>query len=471
MAITTEFMAAWCRKLLGADPKAPRLTLEQYVAGIPRMECLGKLPRGTAVLVRGDVDAKPGPKVGDGDIRLRSMKETLEFGRQRGWKQVIFGHVGREPEKSLSKVAARLGEILGCQVGFVEDWLDPATVTIKDDAAKTIAESPPGSVVMLQNTRKYDVERILWKARPADADKLAERLARLANQFAEKIAKVYVHEAFSAGSLDASSVVVPAAMEKVTLGKYEAEQFEEHLKECLNAQMVIFSGLKIDKLDDLQAMIDRGKIRKVIAAGSLAAGLKKAAAELEGKQFDLGLSEDPSHKEKPYYIPRDRVEQAKKMLAEGRGKGIEFVMPTDFVLQDGKVSAAIGPGNQQFDVGPASSALYEKTVGDFIAAHKSDRPAAVVFHNGVFGMFEDPRFEEGTRKFVAQLRRMTDAGIKVYVGGGEGGTALEKYGQPDWVTYCFTAGGTVLNALGSEPVPYLVALKMAAEKMGPKPHR
>jgi phosphoglycerate kinase len=31
------------------------------------------------------------------------------------------------------------------------------------------------------------------------------------------------------------------------------------------------------------------------------------------------------------------------------------------------------------------------------------------------------------------------------------------------VTYCFTAGGTVLNALGSEPVPYLVALRQAAE--------
>jgi phosphoglycerate kinase len=86
-------------------------------------------------------------------------------------------------------------------------------------------------------------------------------------------------------------------------------------------------------------------------------------------------------------------------------------------------------------------------------------------------MFEDPRFEDGTRKFIAQLKRMTDAGILVYVGGGEGGAALEKYGQENWVTYCFTAGGTVLNALGSEPVPYLVALEMAAEKMGPKRHK
>ena len=110
-------------------------------------------------------------------------------------------------------------------------------------------------------------------------------------------------------------------MEKVALGKYEAEQFDGHLKECLNAQMVIFSGLKIDKLDDLQAMIDRGKIRKVIAAGSLAAGLKKAAMEIEGKPFDLGLSQDPAHKDKPYYIPQERIEQAKRMLTEGRAEG------------------------------------------------------------------------------------------------------------------------------------------------------
>ena len=463
MAITTEMMAAWCRKLLGADPSAPRLTLEEYLKSIPRLDALANLPSGTPVLVRGDTDAKPGPNVGDGDIRLRSMKDTIKFGQDRGWKQIIFGHVGREPEKSLAKVAARLGEILGCKVTFIEDWLDPATTTIKDDVAKTIADAAPGSVIMLQNTRKYDIERILWKAKPADIDKLADKLATLANEFAAKVAKVYVHEAFSAGSLDASSVVVPAAMDKVALGKYEAEQFDGHLRECMNAQMVIFSGLKIDKLDDLEAMIARGKIRKVIAAGSLAAALKKAACDLEGKPFDLGLSQDPAHKDKPYYIPQDRIEQAKKMITDGRTKGIEFILPVDFVLQDGQVSTTIGAGNQQFDVGPASSAQYEKVVSDFIAAHKNDSPAAVVFHNGVFGMFEDERFSVGTRKFVQQLRRMTDAGIKVYVGGGEGGTALEKYGSQSYVTYVFTAGGTVLNALGSEPVPYLVALNMAAD--------
>ena len=59
---------------------------------------------------------------------------------------------------------------------------------------------------------------------------------------------------------------------------------------------------------------------------------------------------------------------------------------------------------------------------------------------------------------------MKEAGVEVYVGGGEGGAALDKYGHESDVTHSFTAGGTVLNALGSEPVPYLVALAMASKR-------
>jgi phosphoglycerate kinase len=111
--------------------------------------------------------------------------------------------------------------------------------------------------------------------------------------------------------------------------------------------------------------------------------------------------------------------------------------------------------------------LFQRKIGEFIESVRPQLGSSsppVAFHNGVFGMFEDPRFEDGTRKFIGQLKRMKDAGVEVYVGGGEGGTALEKYGQPDWVTHCFTAGGTVLNALGSAPVPYLQALSMAAAR-------
>jgi phosphoglycerate kinase len=463
MAQTAASMELWLRRLLGIAPDAPKMSLREYLDGIPQLDQLADVPRGTVVLVRGDVDAKPGPKVGEGDIRLRSMEETLRFGRQRGWIQVIFGHIGRDPKGSLAKVRARFAEILGCEVGFIADWLDPATTAILDDAARTIKAAAPGSVIVLENTRKYEIETVLWKTKPDGIPAVAPKLARLAGEYAEKIGRVYVNEAFSAGSLDSSTTAVPAAMSRVALGKYVAGQFYGPLMDCLNAQLVVSSGLKIDKLDDLEAMINRGKIRWVFVAGSLACGLKKAAAELEGKDFSIGVAEDPAHGDKPYFIPRSRVEQAKKLIAEGRQKGIEFVMPVDFVLQDGRVSETIGPGDQQLDVGPATGDLFEQKIGEFLAAAKKAKEPAVAFHNGVFGKFEDPQFEAGTRRFTAQLKRMTQAGVKVYVGGGEGGKALEQYGQPDWVTHNFTAGGTVLNALGSEPVPYLVALWMAAQ--------
>jgi len=463
MNVTEQNMLSWCRTLLGASP-APYKTLGDYLAATPRLDSLASIPRGTAVLVRGDVDAKPGAKIGEGDQRLRSMVDTLKFGIERGWKQIVFGHIGRKPEGSLNKVAARLGELLGKSVPLVSDWWDDASLTVSPAAADKIRNSQPGDVLVLENTRCYEIERVLWEAEATDLPQLAPKLAKFANEVAAKIATVYVHEALSAGSLDSSSTVIPAAMDRVSLGTYEALEFDGPMQRCLRAQLVVFSGLKIDKLDDLEAMISRGTIRWVFTAGSLAMALKKAAAELDGKTFSLGVAEDPSHSEKPYYIPRERIEQARKMIEDGRRKSIQFVLPVDFILQDGRAAETIGPGDQQFDIGPKTSELFAQKVGEFIAAAKSSGEKPVAFHNGVFGMFEDPKFESGTKQFISQLKRMKDGGVEVYVGGGEGGAALDKYGQPDWVTHCFTAGGTVLNALGSNPVPYLLALSLAAKR-------
>lgn len=460
MPITTDKMTDWCETLLAGRDAAPEMELVDYLGAIPRLDSLSDLPSGTAVAIRGDVDAKPGDKIGEGDIRLRSMVETLKFGQQRGWKQVVFGHIGRKPEGSLDKVAARLGELLGCDVPLVTDWLDESSDTVADSVQQKIESAAPGSVLVLENTRRYDIERVLWKAEKSDLPQLVEKLTNFANSIAEKVAKVYIHEAFSAGSLDASSVVVPAAMDRVAMGQYEAGEFDGPMRKCLATDLVVFSGLKIDKLDDLEAMIGRGKIRHVFAAGSLAMALRKAIAQVDGHECCLGLAEDPAHADKPYYIPNDRIAQAKAMITDGRAKGIEFVVPVDSVIEDGSVVETLGPDQQQFDIGPQSSELFEQKIGEFI---ENAKPGTVAFHNGVFGMFEDPRFEAGTKRFTSQLKRMTDAGVEVYIGGGEGGKSLEKYGEPHWVTHVFTAGGTVLNALGSEPVPYLVALRLASQ--------
>jgi phosphoglycerate kinase len=461
MAVTEKEMQAWCETLLAGRSAAPDQTLSDYIRAISGIASLEDLPKGSPVLVRGDLDCKPGPQVGDGDIRLRSMVDTLRFGIAREWKQIIFGHIGRKPEGSLAKVAQRLGEIIKCDVTLISDWLDESSMTILPVVAQQISSAKPGSVFMLENTRKYEIERALWKAKPADLPKLAPKLAKLANEFAEKLSTTYVFEALSAGSLDACTVAVPAAMKRVALGEYLSAEFTGPMMRCLDSQLVIFSGLKADKLDDLEAMINRGKITRVFAAGALSGALRKAAALIDGKNVCLGIAEDPAHSDLPIYVPQARIDQAKRMIEDGRKKGIKFILPVDFVIQDGSVVSELKPGDEQFDVGPKTTELFEHEIGEFMKLN-----GAVAFYNGVFGMFEDPRFEGGTRRFIPQLKRMTDNNIEVYVGGGEGGAALEKYGEAGWATHVFTAGGTVLNALGNEPVPFLVALRAAAEKTG-----
>ena len=461
MSVTDQAMQSWCETLLKGREAAPGMTLNDYLAGVPRLDSLADVPSGTPVLIRGDVDAKPGDNIGEGDIRLRSMVETLKYGKQLGWKQIIFGHIGRKPEGSLAKVAKRIGDLMECEVPLIEDWLDESTLTVSPAVKDAIDAAEPGAIIVLQNTRKYDVERVLWKAKEADLPELAPKLAKLANELAEKVSSIYINEAFSAGSLDASSVAVPAAMERVALGKYAAGEFDGPMQQCLKATLAVFSGIKIDKLDDMEAMIARGSIKQIFASGSLAMAIRKAIGQLDGAPVSLGAAEDPANSGEPWFSPEDRVEQAKQIVADGREKGITFTVPCDSIVEDGSAKDVLEPSDQQFDIGPKSIASFHEAVGAFIDKHGA---GAVAFHNGVFGMFEDERFAEGTKQWIPELKRMKGAGVEVYVGGGEGGKALDKYGEPDWVTHCFTAGGTVLNALGSEPVPYLVSLHAAASK-------
>ena len=73
----------------------------------------------------------------------------------------------------------------------------------------------------------------------------------------------------------------------------------------------------------------------------------------------------------------------------------------------------------------------------FLASFESREAVDDGFGNTVSGPFTE-RFQE-----MAAF---------IYGGGSEG------------ATHCFTAGGTVLNALGSDPIPFLVALRQAAQR-------
>ena len=212
----------------------------------------------------------------------------------------------------------------------------------------------------------------------------------------------------------------------------------------------------------------RGRVRTVIAAGALAMAFLKAAADRDGRPFEMGLA---GHKGRAYgdsYVSPERIAQASRMLRDGNARGVDFVLPVDFRLSDGAVAASVPPHLTQLDVGPKTAERHAARLDALLQYHRRKADAghgpAVVFHNGVFGVFEKEEFAEGTKRFLLQLRRLHEAGVEVYVGGGEGGAALRRYGDADWVTYCFTAGGTILKALGAEPIPYVKALGMAAAR-------
>lgn len=467
--LTTEQMLAWCQKLIEKSPDFP--SLEQCLQKISPLEALGALPSGTRALVRGDTDVTFDEKgEPDDDSRLKSLVETLKFGHARGWVQILYGHRGRDPKNSLEPVATYLKGLLepaGVKCGelkVIGDWMNNDTGEILPAAIDTVRKLPAGAIILLENTRKYTLEQALWKVKKEGLADLAPKLAAYANGM-RQLAAVHVNEGFAASNRDLSSTVVPVAMDRNALGQYIDGELRTHLQRTRLAELVIFSGMKLEKLDDLQSILNRGQVKVVIAAGLLALALKKADCDLAGKPFEMGIA--GSQKDSKIYIPPERIEQAKSMLTSARQKGTEFVLPIDFILGNGQPSDTIPADGAQFDVGPKTIALHEQKVGAFIEYSKQKVAAgkgpAVAFHNGVFGKFEEDQFSHGTRKFILQLKRMTEAGVETYVGGGEGGAALHNYGDDSWVTHCFTAGGTILKALGTEPIPYIKALYLAGK--------
>jgi phosphoglycerate kinase len=214
--------------------------------------------------------------------------------------------------------------------------------------------------------------------------------------------------------------------------------------------------MKMDKLDDLEGIVERKNLRMIIAGGALAMPLLKESYELAGKQFSVGLAEhDPANKA---YIEPKRFEQAKRIIQKCMTYNIELVLPIDFILDNNQVSTVIPEDRAQLDIGPETRKLYAEKVRLYIEEGKRATTPFVMFYNGVFGKFEDPQFEQGTKDFISHLKDMHQAGVQIYVGGGEGREALEKYGSLDDVTHAFTAGGTILTSLTNNHIAYLKAM-------------
>ena len=100
------------------------------------------------------------------------------------------------------------------------------------------------------------------------------------------------------------------------------------------------------------------------------------------------------------------------------------------------------------DIGPGTAAEFCDVIAE----------ARQVLWNGPMGVFEDPRFEAGTRtvaEAVAECRGFT------VVGGGDSAAAVAQFGLADRIDHISTGGGASLELIEQGDLPGLAALRNA----------
>lgn len=435
-----------------------RETIEDLLAQIPPIDALSELPAGTPVWIRADLDVADRDGVIGDDPRLASLHETLEFGREHGWRMIILGHRGRTPEKTLEYVHQKLmATEPGCGP-FIKDWFDERAETLTGTAVKAVEGLKPGHFVVFENVRRYGFETRLWKAAAEQVPEIADDFQRIARAMRQG-ATVYVNDAIASGNKDFSTTALPLAMGRSALGVFTSRELSEHVVRARDAGLVSFSGMKLDKLKQLHGIVKQGRVELILTGGSLAMALLKARGEISGEEVSIGAAGESAFKEEKTWIPPSAIEMARQLLLDADERGIEVVTPVDFVLEDGSIVEEIPAGAWQRDIGPATRKLFDEKALEW--AGRTARRAA--FHNGVMGQFEVSTFAGGTEAMVETLKNLQAAGISVYVGGGEGRAALERFGSLGDITHAFTAGGTILKCLAGRPLPFLVALAAQAE--------
>ena len=240
-------------------------------------------------------------------------------------------------------------------------------------------------------------------------------------EFAKKLADdldLFVNDAFgSAHRAHASTVGVAALLPPYAglLLERELEELGKLLGEVERPFVLISGGAKVeDKLGVLENL--GGKADQVLIGGKMAEQVRV---------------ENPLTFE--VQVPTDVVAAA-EFAEDAESK----VVPYDD-LPDGWLG---------LDIGPATREAFARTIA----------AARTVFWNGPMGVFEWPRFAEGT-KAVAEAVAKADA--HTVVGGADSIRALTEMGLVDQVDWASTGGGASLELLEGKELPGVAAIPEA----------
>jgi phosphoglycerate kinase len=132
-------------------------------------------------------------------------------------------------------------------------------------------------------------------------------------------------------------------------------------------------------------------------------------------------------------------------------------LPTDVVAAaafDADADSRIAPyddvpaGWLGLDIGPATRESFAAAI----------RAARTVFWNGPMGVFEWPRFADGTS---AVARAVADADAFTVVGGGDSVRAIHELGLAERISWVSTGGGASLELLEGKELPGVAAIPSA----------
>ena len=380
---------------------------------------------GKRVLVRVDfnvpLDKKTG-KITD-DSRIQAAVPTITHLIDRGARVILASHLGRpdgkvEESMRLAGVARRLSQILGKPV-------EAATECIGAEAEKAAAALQDGDVLVLENLRFYPGEE---KNDPAFAEALA------------KLADIYVDDAFGTAHRSHASIVGVARLLTAVAGfllEKELRNLGGILERPAHPFATLLGGAKVS---DKVAMVENimPKVDCLLVGGGMAATFLKV------KKFEVGQS----------LIEEKLLDTAARLIEQAEKNNVLLLLPVDVVVadeisDDARVEVVsvehIPPDMQITDIGP-------QTIKSFEAELQKCR---TIFWNGPMGVYEMPRFAEGTR---AMVKLLVDSQAKTIIGGGSTAEAVVEMGMADKMTFVSTGGGASLRFLSGETLPGVAVL-------------